>query len=129
MRKEKDNTDQLINKLIEIRQAVYQNGFTRRKDAQFELLDALVLKDQITSFPMLNCSTAFSRRWQSAYAAVESGQQDQAWLRSYLTKQVPEEGIQFFLWIALHGQDRKRIPFLTGSMYISQAGPTRGQSS
>jgi len=96
MRKEKDNTDQQINKLIEFRQAVYQNGFTRRKDAQFELLDALVLKDQITSFPMLSCSTAFTRRWQSAYAALEKGQQDKTWLRSYLAKQVPETGIQFF---------------------------------
>jgi hypothetical protein len=96
MRKEKDNTDHQISKLVEFRQAVYQNGFTRRKDAQFELLDALVLKDQITSFPMLSCSTAFTRRWHSAYAALEKGQQDTTWLRSYLAKQVPETGIQFF---------------------------------
>ena len=96
MRKEKDNTDQQISKLIEFRQAIYKNGFTRRKDAQFELLDALVLKEQITSFPMLSCSTAFTRRWHSAYAALEKGQQDTTWLRSYLAKQVPEQGIQFF---------------------------------
>jgi hypothetical protein len=96
MRKEKDNTDQQISKLVEFRQAIYQNGFTRRKDAQFELLDALVLKDQITSFPMLSCSAAFTRRWSSAYAALEKGQQDITWLRSYLAKQVPDPGIQFF---------------------------------
>ena len=70
MRKEKDNTDQQISKLIEFRQTVYESGFIRRKDAQFELLDALVLKDQTTSFPMLSCSTAFTRRWHSAYAEV-----------------------------------------------------------
>lgn len=96
MQKEKDNTNQQISKLVEFRQAIYQNGFTRRKDAQFELMDALVLKDQITSFPMLSCSTAFTRRWHSAYAALEKGRQDTAWLRGYLAKQAPEKGIQFF---------------------------------
>ena len=65
MRKEKDNTDQQISKLVEFRQAIYQNGFTRRKDAQFELLDALVLKDQNSPFPMLSCLTAFIRRWHT----------------------------------------------------------------
>jgi len=68
----------------------------RRRDAQYELLDALLLKDQIASFPMLSCSAAFRRRWQSAYAALERGQQDQEWIRSYLAKKVPETGIRFF---------------------------------
>jgi hypothetical protein len=91
-----NHTEQQISKVVEFRQAVYENFFTRRKDAQFELMDALLLKDQITSFPMLSCSPAFTRRWHSAYAALEKGQQDTAWLRSYLAKQVPERGIQFF---------------------------------
>ena len=55
-----------------------------------------MLKDQITSFPMLSCSTAFTRRWHSAYAALEKGRQDTAWLRDYLAKQAPGTGIQFF---------------------------------
>jgi len=38
----------------------------------------------------------FTRRWQSAYAALEKGQQDTTWLRSYLTKQLPDTEIQFF---------------------------------
>lgn len=92
----KNHTENQINRLTEFRQAIYKHGFLRRRDAQCELLDALLLKDQIASFPMLSCSTAFRRRWQSAYAAVERGQQDQEWLRSYLAKQVPERGIQFF---------------------------------
>ncbi|MFV2045062.1 MAG: transposase [Anaerolineales bacterium] len=75
---------------------MYQYGFTRRKDAQSELLDALLLKDQIASFPILSCSAAFTRRLSSAYAALEKGQQDTAWLSSYLAKQAPETGIQFF---------------------------------
>jgi len=62
MRKEKDNTDQQISKFIEFRQAVYESCLTHRRDTHFELLDVLVLKDQITSFPMLSCSTTFTRR-------------------------------------------------------------------
>jgi len=45
---------------------------------------------------MLSCSTAFTRRWHSAYATLEKGRQDTAWLRSYLAKQAPEAEIQFF---------------------------------
>jgi hypothetical protein len=47
----KGNTEQQINKSAEFRQAIYENFFTRRKDAQFELLNVLLLKSQITSFP------------------------------------------------------------------------------
>lgn len=32
-----------FNKLIEFRQAVYEHGFTKAQDAQFELVDALLL--------------------------------------------------------------------------------------
>jgi hypothetical protein len=71
MRKENVNTDHQISKFVEFRQAIYQNGLIRRKDAQAELLDALLLKDQIASFPMLSCSAAFTRRWHSAYAALQ----------------------------------------------------------
>ncbi len=92
----KSDTEKQISKLTEFRQAIYQCCFTRRRDAQFELLDALLLKDHITSFPMLSCSTAFTRRWHSAYAALEKGQQDTTWMRNYLAKQAPETGIQFF---------------------------------
>lgn len=45
---------------------------------------------------MLSCSTTFTRSWHSAYAAVERGEQDWIWLRSYLAKQVPQKGIQCF---------------------------------
>lgn len=89
-------TEQQISKFVEFRQTIYQDGFQRRREAQLELLDALVLKGFITSFPMLSCSTAFTRRWHSVYAAVEKGEQDNAFLRRYLAKQASETGIQFF---------------------------------
>jgi len=88
------STDKHINKLIEFRQALYDNGFTCLKDAQFELLDALLLSGPIRSFPELSLSPVFRRQWPSAYAAVEDGGQDSNWLRRYLCSQVP--GVEVF---------------------------------
>jgi hypothetical protein len=123
MSKEKDNTKQQISKLAKFRQAIYENFFTRRKDAQFELLDALLLRDQITSFPMLSCSAAFNRRWHSAYAALERGDQDQDWLRTFLARQVPETKIQFFsldctVW------PRPEAPTLPDRQFVYQPSKT-----
>jgi len=40
--------------LIEFRQAIYDHGLTRSRDAEFELLDALLLSPPIRSFPELS---------------------------------------------------------------------------
>jgi hypothetical protein len=96
MTKEKDNTEKQINKLVEFRQDIYENCFTRRKDVQFELVDARLLKSQINSFHVLSYSSAYTRRWQSAYAALEKGEQDKEWLSGYLSQHVPETEITFF---------------------------------
>jgi hypothetical protein len=72
-----------FNKLIEFRQAIYRQGLTRTQDAQFELLDAPLLSPPVRSFPELSLSPAFRRQWPSAYAAIEEGEQDQAWLERY----------------------------------------------
>jgi hypothetical protein len=45
--------------LVEFRQAVYDRGLTRARDAQFELVDALLLSRPIRSFPELSLSSAF----------------------------------------------------------------------
>jgi hypothetical protein len=73
-------TEKHFNNLIQFRQAIYEHGLTKRKDAQFELLDSLVLSGPIRSFPELSLSPAFRRRWPSAYAAIEDGGQDNDWL-------------------------------------------------
>lgn len=39
---ETNSTKENVNKLIEFRQAVYQSGITARRDALFDLLNALV---------------------------------------------------------------------------------------
>lgn len=83
-------------KLIEFRQAVYDHGLTRTKDAQFELIDALLLTPGIRSFPELSLSPAFRRKWPSVYAAIEDGGQDLAWLEAHFVRQIPRQGGQVF---------------------------------
>jgi len=79
-------TQENINKLIEFRQAIYKHGLTARRDAQFDLLDALVGQGQVSSFARLSQSEQFRRKWSSLYAAVEDGQLDEAWLQKYLAQ-------------------------------------------
>ncbi len=85
-----------LNKLIEFRQQIYDNALTKARDAQFELLDALLSDRRIASFPELSLAPVHQRQWHSAYAALENGQQDVGWLRSYLCAQVPDQGVTAF---------------------------------
>jgi len=85
-----------FNKIIEFRQAVYDHGLTLTKDAQFELMDALLLNPGIRSFPELSLSPAFRRKWPSVYAAIEDGEQHLAWLEAYFVQQIPKQGPQVF---------------------------------
>ena len=45
------STKQQLNILTEFRQAVYEHAFTARRDALFELLDAVTLQGPMYSFP------------------------------------------------------------------------------
>ncbi|MEA3346416.1 MAG: transposase [Chloroflexota bacterium] len=85
-----------FNNLIEFRQAVYEHGLTKARDAQFELARALLLSPSIRSFPELSLSPVFRRKWPSVYAAIEGGQQDQEWLEGHFINQIPAEGVQVF---------------------------------
>jgi hypothetical protein len=85
-----------FNKLTEFRQAVYDHGLTRFADAQFDLVDALLLSPPIRSFPELSLSQAFRRQWHSAYAAIEEGDQNRKWLEHYFIQQIPAKGPQLF---------------------------------
>ena len=94
-------TDKHINNLIEFRQALYQHGFTRLRDAQFELVDALLLSGPVRSFAELSLSPVFRRKWPSAYAAIQDGAQDTRsvprvfdWLKEYLCSQVTAQSVQ-----------------------------------
>jgi hypothetical protein len=71
-----NSTKGKINKLIEFRQAIYEKGMLVRRDAMFDLLDALVSEGPVASFAMLSQSGRFQRKWPSLYAAVEDGELD-----------------------------------------------------
>jgi hypothetical protein len=80
--------------LIEFRRAIYDHGFTRARDAQFELVGALLLSPPVRSFPELTLSPAFQRKWPSPYAAIEEGRQNWEWLEGSFTQQIPTVGVQ-----------------------------------
>jgi hypothetical protein len=51
---------QRSNTIVEFRQQIYRNAFTRARDAQFELMDALLLSPVIRSYPELSLSPPFT---------------------------------------------------------------------
>jgi hypothetical protein len=90
------STDEQLNTLIEFRQAVYDRAFRKRRDALFELLDALLVVGPTVSFPHLSLALTCQRKWPSLYQAIEEGTLDRHWLSTYLAQQVPEEGICYW---------------------------------
>ncbi len=111
-----------VNQLIAFRQAVYEHGLGAAQDAQFELVDALLLSPAIWSFPELSLSPAFRRQWPSAYAALEDGSQDRAWLEAYLLQQVPPTGRHIF---SLDDTDwpHPQAKVLADRQYVHTASP------
>ncbi len=89
-------TEEQNNRLITFRQQLYLEGFTRRRDAQFELLDALLLWGPVRSFAELSLSPTFHREWPSAYAALEDGRQDPEAIRKQLADLLPSQGVVVF---------------------------------
>ena len=90
------STQEQLNKIIEFRQTVYHQFFTARRDAQFELLDALVSKGKVASFPWLSTAGCFQRQWPSLYDAIEEGKQEVAGMRRFLMGQVAGDSLQFW---------------------------------
>jgi len=114
------STKENINKLIEFRQAVYEQGMPARRDALFNVLDALLCEGSVSSFAMLSQSEQFARKWPSLYAAVTDGKIDSAWLREYLARQVLSQGVCVF---PIDGSPwpRPRSRVLEDRQYIYQA--------
>jgi hypothetical protein len=113
-------TKENVNKLIEFRQAVYEHGIIRRRDAVFDLLDAMISEGPVSSFAMLSQANPFQRKWPSVYAAVEDGRLNETWLGKFLAQQVPKTGICIF---ALDGSPwpRPRAKTLEDRQYVFQA--------
>jgi len=92
----KTSTTEQLNKFIEFQQWVYEQALTHERDAQFELIEAILFSPAVQSFAELSLSPVFQRGWPSLYTAVERGQVDVKWLRLYLTRQVPFQGVTVF---------------------------------
>jgi len=84
-------TTKQFNKIIEFRQSIYDHILVKERDAQFELIDALLLSDHIQTFPAFSQSPVFQRSWPSTYAALKRGRQDNEWMQSYLCQSVPQD--------------------------------------
>ena len=72
--------------LRDFRNAVYA-GFTRRRDALFDLVDALLADGAVPSPVHLSLAPAHRRGWGSFYAALADGRLDVAALRALLARQ------------------------------------------
>src|SRR5215204_3332964 len=60
------------------------DSFERRADALFELGDALLASDAVTSLPYLSLQAAHRRSWGSLYDALSAGRIDVTALRRLL---------------------------------------------
>jgi hypothetical protein len=77
--------------------------FDRRADALFELGDALLAADAVTSLPQLSLHAAHRRGWGSLYDALAEGHLDVAALRTLLTRHAasgeqPAYAIDLSVW-------------------------------
>lgn len=113
-------TSENVNTLIKFRQAVYTQVLTKRRDALFDTLDALLSSGSVSSFAWLSQNEHFQRKWPSLYAAVEDGRIDTQAMRSLLARQLPQEGICLF---PLDGSSwpRPRARVLEDLQYVYQA--------
>lgn len=84
------------NRLTRFRQDVYDYVFTKRRDAQQEALDALLLSPRIGSFPELSLSPAFKRTWHSLYKALSHGEQDEKALQEIIARHIPHQIVSVF---------------------------------
>lgn len=90
------STIQQLNNLIEFRQAVYQSGLAKGRDALFELIDAIIERDHAACTAEISLSPLFRRQWGSLYKVVETGSLNTEALSKLFTKQVPTFGVQVF---------------------------------
>ena len=71
--KQQATTETTVIKLIEFRQAMYENGMLKRQDVLFDLLDALMSERAVVSFTRLSQSEKFLRKWPSLYNVIDDG--------------------------------------------------------
>lgn len=84
-----ETTIEQINKLIEFRQTIYEEGLIGYRDAQFELMDSVLCNQKVGSYPELSQTPLFQRKWHSVYQGMKAGRQKRKKLRQTMCQQVP----------------------------------------
>jgi hypothetical protein len=77
------------------REQVYES-LGRRRDALFDLLDALLVAGAVPSFIHLSLTALFRRGWGSAYDALAAGVVDAGWLREIVAGYPFEDGAPLY---------------------------------
>lgn len=108
-----------FTRLRRFRQQAYQL-FTRGKDAFFELLDAVVQTPHAGSFAELSLAPACTRRWPSAYQALETARCDVPALNELCLAQIPTTAVVHFA-IDVTGMRRLHSPTLRERVYYHGA--------
>jgi hypothetical protein len=89
-----------LNTWKEFRHAVY-GCLKRARDAQFNLVDALLTEDRARSFPEWSLSPLFERRWPSLYEALEDGKIDQSRLCQVFARFLPSWMQEQTVWVGI----------------------------
>ena len=85
-----------FNRLRAFRQHAYQL-FQHRRDAFFELLDAVIQTPAARSFAELSLAPAFTRQWHSLYKALDEVTYDQDELDDWYLAQIPIKQVAHLL--------------------------------
>ena len=89
-------TSEQFNNIIEFRQRIHSDGLPGYRDAQWELIDALLCGHRVHSYAELSLSPVVRRQWSSIYTSIRSGRQSRKRVRQMLYGQLPAEGGQIF---------------------------------
>jgi len=120
-------TSEQRNRLIEFRQVLHQAGLSGYRDAQFELMDALLSNPRVSSYAELTLCSEFKRQWHSAYQGIAAGRQDKEAIAKLLHQQLPTSGLR------VHALDTTLWPHssartLNGLVYEYNATLSKGQT-
>src|SRR5262245_39595275 len=77
------------------REQVYAS-LGRRRDALFDLLDALLVAGAVPSFIHVSLTARFRRGWGSAYDALAAGEVDAGWMREIVAGHPFEDGAPLY---------------------------------
>lgn len=119
-----------VSPLAHFRAELYQT-FGRRRDALFDLLDAVLTGERVTSLVRVSLAPAYARRWPSIFDALTDGRLDAGALRRLLVRTLPRPASdRRELW-ALDGSgwprpEAKTSPERTYTRFVTPGIPESG---